>query len=268
MTGVSARDRFRGEWSVAAPAHQVPVPGVRLIGFRERTSLIFDELILPSPTVKIVLDCDGGSLRANSVGAAALVSGVAPTHERVRGSHIDCLELQLSPLMVPALLDVHPGALSHAIVALDDIWGRDAERLVSQLRHAQSWEQRFLLVNDLLIRRHRGHLRPDAEVADAWRRIIRSGGQVSVTALSQRSGWSRTRLWRRFTHQLGISPKYAMRITRFDHALRRISSGDDLAAVAAACGYADQSHMHRDFHEFAAATPGSFRGDPLWNDLG
>ncbi|TWJ20129.1 helix-turn-helix domain-containing protein [Micromonospora endolithica] len=267
MTGAAPVGRSRGEWTVALPAQQPSVPGVRLVGFLERTGLPFSELLLPSPTVSIVIDCAGGSLSATSVGSAALVSGVAPANERVHGSYIDCLEVELSPLLVPALFDVDPRDLGHAVVALDELWGRDAERLTNQLHQVQSWERRFAELDNVLVRRYNARARPDGEIVDAWRRIIRSGGQVSITALTERYGWSRTRLWRRFTSQLGISPKHAARIARFHGALRRISRGEELAAVAAASGYTDQSHMHREFREFTLTTPKSFQGDPLWSEL-
>nr|WP_306421548.1 helix-turn-helix domain-containing protein [Actinoplanes campanulatus] len=68
-------------------------------------------------------------------------------------------------------------------------------------------------------------------------------------------GWSRQRLWSRFRSQLGVVPKRAARLARFDHATHLLAAGQPIAGVATAAGYADQSHLHRDAREFTGLTP-------------
>jgi len=188
---------------------------------------------------------------------------MAPVGE-VRGSAIDCIEVQLSPLVAAAVLDVSPVELDNPLIALDEIWGAEAERLRSRLVEAESWDRRFALVHEGLTKRYRESHHVDPEIADAWRRILRTGGQVPIAGLAQDYGWSRTRFCSRFKTQVGVSPKRAARIVRFDRALRLIGADADLATVAAYCGYADQSHLNRDFLDFTATTPGELRDDPLW----
>jgi AraC-like DNA-binding protein len=50
-------------------------------------------------------------------------------------------------------------------------------------------------------------------------------------------------------------------MVRFQNVLGRIASGDspDWAALAAELGYADQSHLIRDFSAFAQLSPGALR---------
>jgi AraC-like DNA-binding protein len=76
-----------------------------------------------------------------------------------------------------------------------------------------------------------------------------------VERLAEETGWSRKRLWSRFRAQVGISPKRAASLVRFDCAVHRLAAGEPAAAVAADCGYADQSHLHRDVRAFTGATP-------------
>ncbi|MDN5919429.1 MAG: AraC family transcriptional regulator [Pseudonocardia sp.] len=198
--------------------------------------------------------------------SSGLVTGMTPQVGQVRGSGIDGIEVQLSPLVATAVLGISPVELDDSPIVLDEIWGADAERLRSQLVETPSWDRRFTLVHESLTQRYRESCTVDPEVADAWRRIRRTGGQVTVADLAQGYGWSRTRFWSRFKTQVGVSPKRAVRIVRFDRALRLISADVDLAAVAAGCGYADQSHLSRDFLDLAAATPGELRQDPSWTD--
>jgi pimeloyl-ACP methyl ester carboxylesterase len=100
-------------------------------------------------------------------------------------------------------------------------------------------------------RRLDGHPAVDREVAHIWRRTRTSRGRVPVDRLADEVGWSRKRLWSRFRSQLGISPKGAARLVRFDHAAHLLAA----AGVAAVSGYADQSHLHREGRAIAGLTP-------------
>jgi transcriptional regulator GlxA family with amidase domain len=104
-----------------------------------------------------------------------------------------------------------------------------------------------------------------SEVSWAWRRLAESGGLLPVTELAAEVGWSRRHLGERFRDELGLSPKVAGRVIRFGRARRLLGRPrrPGLAEVAVACGYYDQAHLTRDFHEFAGCTPGVWMEEEL-----
>ena len=68
----------------------------------------------------------------------------------------------------------------------------------------------------------------------------------------------------RFRAELGVTPKTAARIFRFERACGLISVLRlPLADVAAACGYADQAHMTRDWNAFTGASPKTWIANEL-----
>ncbi|MEO3858261.1 helix-turn-helix domain-containing protein [Acrocarpospora sp. B8E8] len=77
---------------------------------------------------------------------------------------------------------------------------------------------------------------------------------MRVDGLANEVGWSRKRLWSRFRSQLGITPKRAARLVRFDHAAHLLAAGHAAAGVAES-GYVDQPHRHREVKAFAGLTP-------------
>ena len=89
----------------------------------------------------------------------------------------------------------------------------------------------------------------------AWRRTVTSRGRVRVAGLAEEVGWSRKRLWSRFRSQIGLTPKRAAQLVRFDHAAHLLAAGHDAASVAAQSGYVDQSHLHREVKAIAGVTP-------------
>jgi methylphosphotriester-DNA--protein-cysteine methyltransferase len=74
----------------------------------------------------------------------------------------------------------------------------------------------------------------------------------------QEVGWSQRHFIAQFKHQIGVSPKVLARMLRFGRVVRAIRAGQtaDLADLAIASGYYDQSHLNRDVREFAGTTPG------------
>lgn len=64
------------------------------------------------------------------------------------------------------------------------------------------------------------------------------------------------RAWRR---HLGRTPGSAIRHRRADHAAAGLARGLSLAEAAADAGYADQSHMTREYVRIFGLTPGAYR---------
>ena len=73
------------------------------------------------------------------------------------------------------------------------------------------------------------------------------------------AGVSPARLLRAFAKAYGLTPHRYQQSRRMAHARRLIALGHLLPDVAAACGYADQSHLNRWFLRVYGTTPGRFR---------
>ena len=73
-------------------------------------------------------------------------------------------------------------------------------------------------------------------------------------------GWSPRKLISGFREQLGLPPKTVGRVVRFGHATELIRSeiAPTWGDIALRCGYFDQAHLIRDFHEFSGGTPTEF----------
>jgi len=93
------------------------------------------------------------------------------------------------------------------------------------------------------------------KMSGSWRQTAARRGRVRVDGLADEVGWSRKRLWSRFRSQIGLTPKRAAQLVRFDHAAHLLAAGHDAASVAAQSGYVDQSHLHREVKAIAGVTP-------------
>jgi AraC-like DNA-binding protein len=111
---------------------------------------------------------------------------------------------------------------------------------------------------------------PRPEVVEAWRLLTVTRGRIRIEELARRVFLSRRRLSTLFAAEFGLAPKEAARNMRFTHAVTRIGEAVrrgmlDLADVAAACGYADQSHLDREFRAFAGTSPSGWLAEEFPN---
>ncbi|MER7111354.1 helix-turn-helix domain-containing protein [Streptomyces sp. NPDC000229] len=253
-------------WDVARPSRRSRVAGVGMAGFRDRGTGPVALRAVPHPAVTLVLEFGDGWLVVDDTAGrhqrGSLVAGMMPGEIRTRGENIECVEVRLSPVVARAVLGVCPAELDGSIIALDDLWGRDATRIREQLGDAPSWEDRFALTDAVLARRCETGSPVDPEVAWAWDRIVVSRGRVRIEDLALEVEWSRKRLWSRFRSQIGLPPKRAAQLVRFNRAAHRLAAGESAGRVASEGGYADQSHFHREVRAFTGVTPATLAQDP------
>lgn len=243
---------------IAVPRPSARLPGISMAGFRQHVPSFTDIAMVAHPSVTLLIDLsEGEGIQYGSHGRhghGSFVAGLLPGELRASGRVGECLQIRLEPAVATAVLGGSTD-LSGRVESFADVWGRDAERTEEILRAAGSWDERFALAAGMLLRRT-AHRRPvDPEVARTWRRTLSGRGRVRVDGLAGEVGWSRKHLSARFTAQLGITPKRAARLVRFDHAAHLLAAGLAPAAAAAQAGYADQSHLHREVRAFTGLTP-------------
>jgi AraC-like DNA-binding protein len=180
--------------------------------------------------------------------AYALVEPAGPT---------DGVQIDLSPLGARRLFGVPMRELTNCVAPIDDLLGPLAGELRERLAEARSWPERFAIVDQLLSPVLSGGPPVSPGVEWAWRRLQASGGAVSITWLAAELGWSRKRLVAHFREEVGLAPKVAARVLRFEAVMSRLRSGrpQSWAELALDLGYFDQAHLAREVRRLAGVTP-------------
>ncbi|MEX0783353.1 MAG: helix-turn-helix domain-containing protein [Dehalococcoidia bacterium] len=168
------------------------------------------------------------------------------------------VQIDLSPLGMRMLLGGIPmHELTNRMVHLEDVAGAEGRELVEQLQEEPDWDGRFDRMEAFIANRLRVAPEPAEDVAYAWHRLTQTVGCMSIGGLADEIGYSRKQLIARFRDHIGMPPKLAARILRFQHARELLNSADDSnwSDIAFDAGYYDQSHLIRDFVEFSGSSP-------------
>lgn len=144
---------------------------------------------------------------------------------------------------------------AQAYPPLPALLGEPASLALRALSAAGSFEERTGVLGDFLLRL-RGPRRVRATPAErrALERVV-TEGRRPVDAAERRA------TQRAFSRWIGMSPLDFRVVQRFDEALRAMfldQHHENIAAIAARLGYADQAHLSRHFRRFAWSPPAEF----------
>ena len=168
-----------------------------------------------------------------------------------------CVQIDFTPLGAYRFFGLPMRELSGRMVSLDDLADREIAELRRKLEDAADWNARLDLAETFALDRLRRGPELSPAVVSAYRELAFCHGNVRIEAIAARLEWSRKHLSQRFQDEIGLPPKSLARMLRFNRALdlaNRMAEAD-WAGLAAECGYADQSHLTREFAEFAGTTP-------------
>lgn len=174
------------------------------------------------------------------------------------------IQVGLTPAGARALLGMPPAALCHELVELDDLDGPAG--VMSPLRHlpervhgTSNWHERLRLTHDALLS-CLAHPWPPGPRTEVGRAVFSLDRGTPVQVVAEEVGWSRRHLAAQFRTELGLGPKEYQRVARFQVSHRRLLADarrgrPSLARVAADAGYADQSHLTREWAQLAGCSP-------------
>ncbi len=191
----------------------------------------------------------------------SFVAGLDDSYSIVEsGGAAYCMQLNFTPIGARMFFGVPMSSLAQRVVELQDVLGQMGRHLADRLHEAPDWETRFAILDSVIADRlARARVAPPG-VEWAWDQILGAGGWLDIGALAAELGWSRKRLIAHFHEHIGLPPKTVARLVRFRRAVDVLERQDDVnwVEIAHHCGYYDQAHLIKDFHQFAGSTPSEF----------
>ena len=172
-----------------------------------------------------------------------------------------------------ALLGLPASELLVHHLPIDEIWGSDAESIRHRLLELSEPMAILRALEQELLARLTHPLLLHPAIAHALVDPTQGWGFTRIANVQRRSGYSPKHFISLFRNAVGLTPKHYYRIKRFGAALKiladapRTSLGDganlppraNLAELAASAGFADQSHLTREFNALAGVTPLNYR---------
>lgn len=180
------------------------------------------------------------------------------------------IQVNFTPLGAFQLLGLPQHLIANQVIDAVELLGNPIRRLIDQLLDLPGWAERFDALDAFFLRRLAESRAPTPGIAWAWRELRASGGAAPIGALRDELRCSPRQFIDLFRAEVGFAPKTAARILRFDNVIERLQVSESVnwAALAAECGYYDQSHFVREFREFAGSTPTDFLGRKLPDGAG
>ncbi len=228
----------------------------------QKTDLPFAlERIMPNGQAHLMVNLGENEFRTYSGSRAECQhrhSGVV-----LAGPHAQPVVLDTREQHWLAAVEFHSGGARHFfsmpmsevcnhVVQLEDLWGCDGGSLRERLLDAPTPASKFRVFEKLLSEHFAPVFDPATEYAIEG---LRTG--LPLSHLVSRLGVSRRTFERRFSAQVGMTPKRFARVQRLQRVLHsvRASSSAEWCTLAADHGYSDQAHLIHDFRDLAGITP-------------
>jgi len=205
----------------------------------------------------------------------------------ISGMRRDWIVIEAAPGSSMAVIRFRPGGaypflgfavegITDTVDQLDAVIERAAASLRDRILAARDVEAKMAAVEAWLLERARGRLESNPVIEYLAERLFAPAG-IRITDVVEEVGYSQRHVLSLFRRWVGLSPKQYGRIRRFQQVLTSVAGTTgavdveaaaelrasaavepDWADLALAHGYYDQSHLVRDFREFAGLSPGAY----------
>jgi AraC-like DNA-binding protein len=138
-----------------------------------------------------------------------------------------------------------------------------AKELEQQIIAAENNEQRVVIIETFLLNKLHEKSTIDHIVKATIDTLLLTNGSEAIKTILKQDLSKRRQLERKFSKQVGLSPKQLGRVIRLQTALKILlnKKAESLTQIAYESEYYDQAHFIKDFKEFTGINPKSFLDD-------
>jgi AraC-like DNA-binding protein len=193
-----------------------------------------------------------------------LRSAIVGQHNQVSfrqvGRHFLVIQVVLQPGALFRLTGISANELTNKFIDAEAVFSKDLHALNSRLSGTEQHEKMIHMIEDFLIQKIKAQRKEFHIIDEVNKAILIQSAPTSVDSLASAACLSVKQFERKFMERVGFSPKYFLRIVRFEKAYRtkNIFPFKDWLTIALECGYHDYQHLVKDYIEFTGQTPVAF----------
>lgn len=218
------------------------------------------EALLPHVGGQLLVNLHGSTLRAfDASGTLTSTTGPVALH----GVRTDRIVIETAQKRNICGVEFEPGGLTaftkwnatrfcDRLIDAHKVWGSDSSSLLDALISARNAKEQCRILEshlaDRLIRRP-----AEDTLLEQWMAGMQTGTRIQD--IQSDLGLSQRKLHALFDRRIGIRPKRFARIARLSASMAGFEDASSLADLAYDHGYADQSHLTREFRLLAGTTP-------------
>jgi hypothetical protein len=137
---------------------------------------------------------------------------------------------------------------------------KPANDLTFKIIHAANTQERIENVESFLLSKLKEQALVDDILKSVIDTILLTNGSVPINSIFKGNLSKRRQLERKFSRQVGLSPKQLGKVIRLQAVLKMLHNheSESLTRIAYESQYYDQAHFIKDFKEFTGVTPKDF----------
>jgi AraC-like DNA-binding protein len=160
------------------------------------------------------------------------------------------------------LLGLPANELQNHIIRTEDIFGRDGLQLAERLFEKNTTQEKIDILNTFFIELVlKQTLKTEILISPTLNFIFRNKGIVTLNQLIKFTGYTERHIERKFLEAIGMTPKKFINIVKLHNFLKHLNDKPgkaNLTQIAYEAGYADQSHLIKEFKKHTGMTPGLY----------
>ena len=178
--------------------------------------------------------------------------------------YVNTFAIRFYPYGFANFIDLPLNELGNKETPLNKLFGDEkAEQLSQKIIQAKTTNERIDIIERFLFDRLNDQATIDNIVKSTIDTMFLSKGSKPLNIILKNDLTKRRQLERKFTKQIGISPKQLGKVIRLQATLKMLlnQTTETLTDIAYECEYYDQAHFIKDFKEFTGITPKEFLTD-------
>ena len=251
-------------YTVCAPVYPINLIVDHYVIIKGQGLSIPDRLF-PNNKAEIFFNLGDKVIGINNIDAStstlhdSTVSGVRSTFfDFVSTKNYFMVGLRFSLFGFGQLFQIPASKFTNKHFSTQEVWGREMTFLHERLHEASQNDERLInVLNDWIMR---CLAKRSLSEINQWNRLEQKFDITSLPVtelLSRYVGYTHKHAIQLIRNNSGLAPKHIQKVNRFNRATRIISSSSfqSWGQVAYDAGYADQSHLIREFRHFSGYTP-------------
>ncbi len=226
------------------------------------------ERVVPTGHVFLIFEMDGilrntfdnETLKPNNTYEKVWISGVHKNYLSISAhENSEMLVIQFKPYGAYPFLHFHLSKIHDRVISTQELFGDELLLLRDELLALSGSPEKFKRVETWLAHRFDNEKLPPQELLEFYEKL-QGASATSFAEIVDAYPKTQKHLIDQFKKFVGITPKSAQRILRFNDILHKIHNKEMItwAQVAYQCGFTDQSYFIKEFKYFSGFNPEEF----------